>query len=81
MLPVGLRYSKFCCYWWCVCKQTVLTVPYTVGGNKQGYAMIHYTKLPLSRYYDRITLTGLACTASNIRKVRIFFPGKGWGCP
>lgn len=41
--------------------------------------MIHYTKLPLSRYYDRITLTGLACTASNIRKVMDLFPGERVG--
>lgn len=41
--------------------------------------MIHYAKLPLSRYYDSITLTGLACTASNIRKIMDLFSGERVG--
>lgn len=41
--------------------------------------MIHYTKLPLNRYDDRLTLTGLACTASNIQKVMDLFSGERVG--
>lgn len=41
--------------------------------------MIHYSKLPLSRYYDSITLTGLACTASDIRKIMDLFSGERVG--
>lgn len=41
--------------------------------------MIHYSKLPLSRYYDSITLTGLACTASNIWKIMDLFTGERVG--